>query len=244
MDFNSDFLTEILSKEETTVEEKVQFILSEHEASIIGLKDKNYELIGSEKKLKEKLEAYKDSEKVLKERTVELEEELKKASPEEHRKYYDNIIASKEKEFSEKYEKLESERDFYKTSHLKRLKSEAIEMGIKDMQFVNDFRKKSFINNVLMDNDFEAKDIDGEIVFINKDNVTLQDCLKNYAGTAEGKDCLKLLSSGGGSTGSVKASSGKNPFDRNSKDFNLTEQFKIMKENPALATRLKAEAGL
>ena len=107
----------------------------------------------------------------------------------------------KQKDFDKSLQTLTAERDFYKASHIKRLQDDAINAGIEGLQFRDDAHKKFFIRAVTTDNDFEAKDIDGTTVFVNKNNVTLQDVLKNYATTAEGKECLKPLTSGGGAQG-------------------------------------------
>lgn len=201
MEFNADYLNEVLSKEDTTTEEKIQLILSEHEADKRGVADKNYELIGNEKKLKEKIASFEENEKSYADKISNLEAELKKNSAEEHRKYYDSQLESKQKEYDKSVQTLTAERDFYKASHIKRMQDDAIVAGIDGLQFRDDTHKKFFIRAVLTDNDFEAKDIDGTTVFVNKNNITLQDVLKNYATTAEGKECLKPLTSGGGAQG-------------------------------------------
>lgn len=211
---DAEFLSDVLSKEDVSAEGKIQLILSEHEADKRGLIQKNSELIGAEKKLKEQIAGFVENEKSYTDKISTLEGQLAKNSPEEHKKYYDAQLENKTKEFNAKYDELKAERDFYKTSHIKRMQDDAVAQGIKDLQFVNDFRKKSFINNVLMDNDFEAKEIDGQTVFINKHNKTLQDALKDYATTAEGKDCLKPLTSGGGARGGTSGNTGAKALSR------------------------------
>jgi hypothetical protein len=72
---------------------------------------------------------------------------------------------------------------------------------------------------------------------------TVKDALNAYLSGAEGKVFLQPGGSGGGAPGSGTA---KPPFTANpwsGKTLNLTEQARLLKENPALAATLKAQAG-
>lgn len=203
---NQEFLTGLLGKEDISAEDKISQIIAEHEADTRGLVSKRDELLGSEKKLKEQLKAFGEEKAAYDSRIAGLEEELKKSSPEEHKRYYDAQLASRTKEFNESLAKVAGERDFYKASHLKRLEDDAVSDGIKSLQFV-DGLKDGFIARVLMGNQFEPKDIDGQTVFLTKDNKTIQEVIKNFSLTPEGKAYLKNPSSGSGA-GSSQGSGG------------------------------------
>lgn len=211
--FDADFLNGILNNAETSVEDKVNLIITEHQASERGLVQKKEELLGNEKKLKERLNAYSESEKSYTEKIANLESELAKNSPEEHKKYYDTQLAQKQKEFDEKYNEVVSQRDFYKTSHLKRLQDDAIAEGIAGIQFM-DGLKDGFIYTVLAKNNFEPKDIDGKTIFLNKENKSIQDVMKAFALTTEGKAYIKNPTSGGGATGGIVSAGGSNVWTR------------------------------
>lgn len=209
-EFNEQIVADILNKEDVSVEDKIKSILSGHEANVRGLIQKRDELLGNEKKLKEKINAYETEKNGFTDKITGLEEELKKNSPEEHKKYYDAQLLSRQKEFDTKLAEVVKERDFFKTSHLKRLQDDAVAEGIKDIQFI-DGLKNGFIASVLMLNHFEAKDIDGKTVFLNENNKTIQEVMHDYALTTEGKAYIKNPSSGGNahSTSTVNSSGGK-----------------------------------
>lgn len=197
-----EFLNGVFNQEGTSVEDKVKLIIAEHEAQTRGLIKKRDELLDNEHKLKEQIKSFSENEKTYSEKINTLEAELKKNSPEQHREYYEAQLNSKQKEFEKKLAELETEKDRYKTSHLKRLQDDAIAEGVKDIQFV-DGLKQGFIATVLMNNNFEAKDIDGEIVFINKDNKKIQEVMHDYSLTNEGKAYIRNPSSGSGANTSV-----------------------------------------
>lgn len=207
--FKSELLNEILTDEKTTVEEKINLILGEHEADKRALIQKNYQVIGENKELKKKTAMFSENEKSFADKISSLEEELKKNSAEEHKKYYDSQLDAKTKEFEKKIKEIKDQRDFYKSSHLRRLQDDAVSEGIKELQFVNDAMKKGFINNVLSDNDFEAKEIDGQTVFLNKSNKTIQEVMRDYSATSEGKAFIKNPTSGGGAQGGTSVPGGK-----------------------------------
>lgn len=75
------------------------------------------------------------------------------------------------------------------------MKKDAVEEGIKDIQFI-DGLKNGFVNTVLMQNKFEAKEFDGTMIFVNSMNKTIQDCCHEFALTPEGKAYIKNPSSG------------------------------------------------
>ena len=204
--FDNETLTGILSKEDVSVEEKINLIMSEHEADKRGLIEKNQQLIGAEKKLKEQINAYGESEKSYSEKISALETELKNNSAEEHKKYYDAQLKLKQDEYDAKMSAMTAERDYFKTSHLKRLQDDAIAEGIKEITFIGDAQRKGFVNIVLAENHFEAKDIDGVTMFLNKENKTIQEVMQNYASTTEGKSFIKNPTVGGGARGDTSPS--------------------------------------
>jgi len=89
---------------------------------------------------------------------------------------------------------------------------------------------------------FNPTSLDGEEKLLNKDYKSIQDVLLAYTATDEGKFFLINKSTGGGAKGgsSSKGATG-NPWAKET--LNLTEQARILKENPTLAETLKAQAG-
>lgn len=242
---NEEFLKGILESEEATAEDKIKFIIAEHEADTRGLVQKRDELLGKEVKFKEQLaNLQKESDDSLN-KVNELTEELKKANPEVHKQFYETQLNDAKAKFDAELQKISADRDFYKQSHLKSLRDKAIEAGIKDLNFV-DGLKDGFIARVLSMNTFEPQDINGEMKFLNKENHTIEEAINAFALSQEGKAYIRNSSTGGGARGSysptASGSSDKNPFKKGSE--NLTEQMRLYKTDRATFDRLKAEAGL
>lgn len=196
MALDAEFLNGILANEEVSMEDRIKSILSEHEADTRGLIQKRDELLGKEKKLKEQINGYESSKGEYESRIATLEEEIKKNSPEQHKQFYEAQLEIEKNKFSTQLADVTRERDFYRTSHLERLRNDAISDGVKDIQFL-DGLKNGFIANILMNNKFEAQDIDGKLMFLNSENKTIQDVIHDFALTPEGKAYIKNPTSGG-----------------------------------------------
>lgn len=87
----------------------------------------------------------------------------------------------------------------------------------------------------------ELKDENGDPVAL-MGGVALTDAIKAWSATDEGKHFVTLGNSGGGAPGGGSGSAVKNPWKAD--QHNLTEQDRIEANDPALASRLKAEAGV
>ncbi|MDR1586296.1 MAG: hypothetical protein LBS57_02435 [Treponema sp.] len=244
MAFDEETLKGILSNGETSVEDKARSLLGEHEAVLHGLKQKNGELIGSEKKLKEQLKAEQDKTTEAANKAASLEEELKKNSPEETKKYFETQLSVKENEWKAQAEKYQSEIGQLKESHYARLRNDAIKEAVKDIKF-REGLQDSFIARVLTLHDFQPTEIDGKVLFVNKDTKDIGTAIHEFSLTNEGKAHIQNAATGGGASGgSISAASAthSNPWAKDS--FNLTRQGEIMKESPEKAAQLKAQAGV
>lgn len=193
---DAEFLNGIFANDEVSIDDRIKSILSEHEADTRGLIQKRDQLLGQEKKLKEQLAGYEAGKGEYESRIASLEEEIKNNSPEKNKEYYNTQLETKQKEFDSKYEEIVKERDYFKKSHLERLKNDAITEGTKDIQFIDGLRN-GFVASVLMQNDFEARDIDGKLMFLNGNNRTIQEVIHDFALTPEGKAYIKNPISGG-----------------------------------------------
>lgn len=196
MALDAEFLNGIFANEDVSIEDKVKSILTEHDADTRGLVQKRDQLLGQEKKLKEQIAGFESSKGEYESRIAGLEEELKKNSPEQHKQFYEAQLEIEKGKFNTTLAEITKERDFYRTSHLERLRNDAISDGVKDIQFL-DGLKNGFIANILMNNTFEAQDIDGKLMFLNSENKTIQDVIHDFALTPEGKAYIKNPTSGG-----------------------------------------------
>lgn len=238
---NEEFLNELLSKEDVSLEDKIKMIISEHEADTRGLVQKRDELLAKEVKLKEQVTSYEKLKADSDVETEKLRDELKKANPEAHKLYYETQLADEKAKFEAELKKVADDRDFYKKSHLKSLRDKAIENGIKELNIIPTL-KDGFVARVLSMNEFEPETIDGSIKFLNKEHHTIEEAINAFALTQEGKAYIANYSSGGGAKGSssVQSNGIKNPFKKES--FNITEQMKLYKTDKARYDQLKKEA--
>ncbi|MCR5699661.1 MAG: hypothetical protein K6G52_08470 [Treponemataceae bacterium] len=200
---DEQFLTGLLGNEEVSVEDKIKQILGEHEADTRGLLQKRDELLGSEKKLKEKISAYEKGNEEFNSKINSLQEMLDKANAGDKKaeEYYNTKLADLQKNYDGQISTLTAERDQYKTQVLTSLRDKAIEEGTKNLTFVNGL-KQGFIARVLQTNHFEPQEINGELKFLNKDNHTIEEAINTFALTPEGKAYIANPSTGGGAIGS------------------------------------------
>lgn len=234
--FNTEFLNELLGKEDVSTDEKVKLIIAEHDADTRGLLQKRDELLGSQKKLKEELSAYETAKGEYETKIGNLEAELKKATSDDHKAYYETQLADRDKKYSEELAKITADRDFYKGEHLKSLRDKAIEEGIKNLNFVSGL-KDGFIARVLSMNDFQAKDVDGTVMFLNKDNHTIEDAINAFASTQEGKAYIANPSTGGGARGTA------NTYGGNTKTMSRSAYNQLAASDPQKASEFFRDGG-
>jgi hypothetical protein len=209
MAFNEETVKGILANKETSDEDKMKSLLGEHEADKNGLTDKNNELIGKEKKLKEQLKAAEDKAAVAATKAASLEEELKKNSPEENRKMYEARVAELEANYNVKLDERDKKIDTLQESHFTRLRNDAISEAVKDIKFV-DGLKDGFIARVMAMHKFEPKDIEnnGEYKFFNSGMRNIGSVIHEFSLTKEGKAYIQNPATGGGAAGSGATHSG------------------------------------
>jgi hypothetical protein len=242
MAMDLETLKGIIANGENSGEDKAKLIMSEYEAASRGLIQKRDELLGEVTKLKERTRSAEEKAVEAEKRTARVEEELKKNSPEDMRKIYEAKIETETKKAAAEIERLKTENTGLRESHHKRLFADEISNGIKDIHFVNEAMKKAFINNIRSEHVFEHKEIDGRDVFIDKDGKTFEDVAREYRLSSEGQNFIASGSTGGGASGARSGTSAAaNPWAKET--LNLTEQARVLREQPALAAALKARAG-
>jgi hypothetical protein len=200
---NPEELMKILANEEIKAEDKAKLIQELYDATARGLTLKNEELIGADKKLKEKLESLEQSAAKSGEQIKALEEQVKKNNPEEAKKYYEGITQELQTKHQDELKVISEERDRFKQSHYTRLQDDAVLAGVKDLQFLDGLRD-GFVALAMSKNQFLPREIDGKTIFTNKDNKTIEAVLHEFSLSNEGKAYLKDTNSGGGSSSHVQ----------------------------------------
>ena len=230
---------------EGEVSDKVTKIIGEYNKSVLGLKEKNQNLILTEKGLKTKITELETKSGEYETQVTDLTEQLKKKVEDKSaEEFYNNQLAKEKKVFEEALAKLTAERDEFKKYKIENLKTQEIAKGIDGLKFVDKNLEKAYVALVLSENRFEPKEIDGQTVFLNDEQKLLSDVLKEYALTENGKSFIANSISGGGAKGSVKTNTGSmvNPFKRETRS--LKAQNELFKTNPELARQLASEAGI
>ncbi len=202
MAFDAQTVKGIIEKADTSAEDKVKLLMSEHEAETRGLVSNKNELLEEKKTLEVKLKSANDKAAEATANAAKIEEELKKNAPEELQKIYSTKLEAAEKKYKEELEKLTTDNATLKASHYQRLFSDEITSGIKDIPFTDDVAKKSFINNIRIEHTFEPKELNGQVVFVNKDGKTFSDIAQVYKLSDEGKHFIANQNRGGGAQGS------------------------------------------
>jgi len=181
-------------------DDAVKLVEDSVKAANLGLIQKRDELLANEVKLKEKITALEAGATDSAKKVAELEDQVKKANPEAHKTYYEGLAKELETKHAAEKSVIEAERDKFRDSHYARVRDDAINTALKDVQFVDGLRD-GFISLAMMRNQFKASDIDGKTVFTNQDNDTIESVLHKLTLTAEGKAYIKNQNQGGGSTG-------------------------------------------
>lgn len=228
---DENFLTELLGKEDVAVEDKISQILSEKSADERGLIQKRDELLGAEKKLKEQIKALGEEKTGYETKLSGLEEELKKATSEDHKQYYETQINDLTAKHKAELETLNAELSSLKAEKLNNLKEKTVAESIKNYAFV-DGLKDGFVARVMTMNNFEPKEIDGQIKFLNKDNHTIDETIKAFALSPEGKCFIKNPTVGGGAVGGGNSGSNVTKMTRSQFDnLSAEEQMQFSLKN-------------
>ena len=198
MDFAE--LLKKLKAEGLSDEDAIKLLQGEFEAANKGLIQKRDELLAQEKALKDKVTGLETSATEFAKTKLELEAQLKKANPEEHKAYYEGKAKELETKHAAELQAVVTERDRYRTDHEARIRDDAIAEATKDLKFIDGLRD-GFISLAMSKNQFSAKEIDGKTVFTNQDNKTIQAILHEFSLSDEGKAYIKNGNAGGGGQG-------------------------------------------
>lgn len=222
---DENFLTDLLGKEDVSAEDKIKSILSERDADNRGLVQKRDELLGSEKKLKEKLSAFEQKKTEYESSIANLNDLLDKANKgtDVTKEQYESKLVEQDKLFKKQLKEVSDSRDFYQKLHLESLFNKSMEDGVKELNIIPGL-KDGFIARITSLNDFKPKDVDGNIVFLNKDNHTIGEVVNSFILTNEGKAYIRNTSSGGGARGSVSADFGNAKEVTSQQIDNMTDQ--------------------
>jgi len=234
-------------------DEHISAIIAEHEKTNLMLEKNKNDLLNEKKmadkknaELLEKLAALEATNKEINEKLEsglpDKEKQVYQAEIEKHKTNAAKITEEFNKakaEYEQKISTMSKEKiDYIVGEEFSKLvdANPAIYPAMKD-----ELRKVIFYD--YPKSSFEPFDYNGKIEYVNKDGKKMADLLNGFLQTDAGKHFLMETSNGGGAPGSAasKGFTGKNPWAKDS--MNLTEQARILKENPTQAAILKSQAG-
>lgn len=249
-------LLEILNGE-TDVETKASSIISivdeDVNSQLNAIKVNKEEILAEKREEAAKRKALEEQFATLKEKSQQLEEQLKNNSPDEVKKIYDQrlneaqvIHERRANELQATIQEKEAEIETLKKSQLKLECMEAFNKAIANKNIAPDTINE--FSEFVLGQDcykFDHRPIgDGQYILATKEGLTIDAAVKAALETTFGKRCVIAGNSGGGAEGGTGTSTAvtHNPFKKET--FSLTEQGILFRENPEEYKRLKALAGL
>jgi len=251
MAFDKDFLAPFFQGMEKA-DDVIGAIIAEHEKVNLPLVKNRDDILTEKKGLEKKLTEIQEKYAALEAANKEINEKLESGLPDKEKQVYQNEIEKHKAsiaKITEEYNKAKAEYE-EKIGNLTKEKTDYI-IGEEFTKLVDsnaaifpdmkDGLKKRFFADYPRSS-FEPFDYNGKQEYISGGK-KMSDLLNDFFNTAEGKRYLQETSNGGGAPGSggSKGYAGKNPWAKDSR--NLTEQGRILQENPNLAKTLMAQAG-
>jgi len=198
----------------------VKLVEEQFKAANLGLVQKRDELLAEVVKYKEKITTLETETAAANKKIGELDTQLKKNSPDDVKKYYEGQLKEVQTKHAQELAGITAEKDKYQKSHYERIKTDAINEAIKDINFV-DGLKDGFISLAMLRNTFEPKEIDGKTVFLNQGNETIDAVLHKLSLSNEGKAYIQNGNKGGGAQGgTVNNQTGQGGIKMSRSDFN------------------------
>jgi hypothetical protein len=249
MALDKAFLAGVL---EGITDEQVEKVLKEYESDVTGLKVNRDQVLTESKGYKEKLDKlstdYGTEKSAFQKQIEDLETKLKASGSDELKVFHEaelkkthDMYAAKIAEYEAKTGQHEKAFGELQSEYLEVLKNTELDKAMDKIQNLD--RSKA---NILRDtfwgrNKFEHQTIEGVKKLMNQEYRSIGDVLNAFIATDEGKFFLLSNSTGGGATGStsLKPQTG-NPFIKGKE--NLTEQGRLLRENPTLYNTLKVQA--
>jgi len=251
MVFTKEAVEQILAVQDDGIEKKVESLLALYNEDLNGIKMNRDDLKKEKQAAQAKVEELEAANAKMAEDYADLQKKLEANSPDEIKKAYEQ----KQAELDNAYKGLLGEKE----SSIKKLtedlaKSKASEHNLFCMQAFNKATEKYDIEPSSRDylfssvfgqngSNFSVQNFGEGDQLLNKDGQTVEIALRKFLDTDFGKKFIRNLSSGGGAGNNGGNSNQQltNPFKKET--LNLTEQARLLKENPELYKQMKAAAG-
>ena len=253
MAMDKDFLAGFFEGREDA-DDVIGKILKEHEADVTGLKVNRDAVLKENKDYKERQEKHSQEWETAKsgfaKRIEELESQAKASGNDETKAIYETKLKDTEELYKAKLadagkttERHRAEHEKLYGEYLEVLKQTEFDRAMNGIPNLDPAKKEILRTTFWGRNQFDLKEVDNAQVLLNTSHRGIEDTLKTFIGTDEGKFFVVNNNSGGGATGSTSAKPVTgNPWMKDKE--NLDEQGRIHRENPERAKQLMKEAGV
>lgn len=254
--FTKEAVMRILAGQEEDAQ-KVDALFGLYNEDLNGLKMNRDDLKAEKEKAEKKAAELEATNAKIAEDFAGLQKQLEASSPDEIKKACEKAYEQKQAELESSYKGVLTEKDTaIKTLTENLEKAQRNEHYLKCMQ---DFNKategydiepsgRDYLFEAIYGHDgskFVERDLGEGMKLYNSDGQTGLAASKAFFNTDFGKKWIRNISSGGGAgsgnSGAPKQDI-KNPFKKET--FSLSEQGKLLRENPELYKQMKAAAGL
>ena len=250
--FTKEAVEKILAGSEE-VGQKVESLFNLYNEDLNGLKMNRDDFKTEKEKAEAKLAELNATIAKNAEDYAKLQKQLESNSPDEIKKVYEqkqselegtykNVLEQKDVSIKDLTEKLAvAQKNEHKLKCLQDFNEATADMDIEPTG-------REFMFAAIYGQDgvnFSERDLGNGLQLINKDGQTGKSAAKAFVNTDLGKKFIRNLSSGGGAgTGSGSAGNPPvvNPWKKET--LNLTEQARLLRDQPEIARQMKAAAGL
>jgi hypothetical protein len=204
MPIDAKFLTDALAAE-CDVNAKVAKILSEYEVDVNGLKVNRDAILLEKGKLEEKIKGFDSQDVEYKKQITDLSDKLKKSGTEDLKNYYEAQLKDMKTAHDNALKAAGDETAKYRDEALKFYRNDEFEKATKGLPIRPEVRE-DFRDLFYTRNQFERKEIDGQVKYINAEGRNVKNVLETYLQTDAGKFYLAQQNSGGSASGSRNVS--------------------------------------
>ena len=254
--FTKEAVEKILAGQEE-VGTKVEALFALYNDDLNGIKVNRQDIMKEKEAVEAKVKELTAQNAKIAEDYAGLQKQLETSSPEEIKKACEKAYEQKQSELESSYKGILAERD----KSIKEL-TEKFELAQKNEHYlkcIQDFNKsaegfdieptgRDYLFEAIYGHDgtkFIERDLGEGAKLYNSDGQTGAAATKAFLNTDFGKKFIRNLSSGGGAgtgTGGANTTQVVNPFKKET--LNLTEQARLLRDNPDLYKQMKAAAGL
>lgn len=210
---------------------------------VLAKKNELLDEVKAERRKRQELEAKFAEIEAEKQRIADQQKEAEAKASGMYEEFVKNREAAMRAELNEVIAAKDREANDWKSRYVEKEKNIVLSSALEDVNVAQNLKRAAVL---LISSSMITEEVDGQVIIscVNDGvKMPVKEYVKMWAETQEGKAFVAAPANGGGGQFSAKTSGvagGKNPWSKGS--INLTEQMRIMKQNPVLAETLKRSA--